>query len=90
MPDPEGLAFTGGGRQSIAAAIATLVPTGARCGVEALTYPLVKGIAMRLGVTLVPIAMDDHGIRPDAIGRLIAKYVCLQSMSSQRCTTRSA
>ncbi|GLS30918.1 DNA-binding transcriptional regulator, MocR family, contains an aminotransferase domain [Mesorhizobium albiziae] len=81
MPDPEGMAFTGGGRQSIAAAIATLVPAGARCGVEALTYPLVKGIAMRLGVTLVPIAMDDHGIRPDAIekahheARLSAVYI---------------
>ena len=36
-PAAEQLVFTGNGRQSIAAALATLVPTGGRCGVEALT-----------------------------------------------------
>ena len=34
---------------------------------EAVTYPMIKGIATRLGVTLVPIAMDSEGIRPDAL-----------------------
>ena len=34
---------------------------------EALTYPFIKDIAARLGVTLVPLAMDEHGVRPDAI-----------------------
>ncbi|SFP03860.1 DNA-binding transcriptional regulator, MocR family, contains an aminotransferase domain [Mesorhizobium sp. NFR06] len=80
-PRPDGLAFTGGGRQAIATAIATLVPTGARCGVEAVTYPLVKGIAARLGVILVPLSMDEHGVRPEAIekahheARLSALYI---------------
>lgn len=66
-PAPEQLVFTGNGRQSIAAALAALVPTGGRCGVEALTYPFIKGIAARLGVTLVPLAMDESGMRPDAV-----------------------
>src|SRR5216684_2041251 len=66
-PAPEQLVFTGNGRQSIAAALAAVVPTGGRCGVEALTYPFIKGIAARLGVTLVPLAMDEHGVRPDAV-----------------------
>ena len=44
-----------------------MVPPGGRCGVEALTYPFIKGIAARLGVTLVPLAMDEHGVRPDAV-----------------------
>ena len=66
-PAPEHIAFTGNGRQCIAAALAAVVPTGGRCGVEALTYPFVKGIAARLGVTLVPLAMDEHGVRPDAV-----------------------
>ena len=44
-----------------------MVPTGGRCGVEALTYPFIKDIAARLGVTLVPLAMDEHGVRPDAV-----------------------
>jgi DNA-binding transcriptional MocR family regulator len=66
-PGPEELVFTGNGRQSIAAALAAIVPTGARCGVEALTYPFFKGIAARLGISLVPLAMDEGGVRPDAV-----------------------
>src|ERR1700686_89604 len=56
-PAPEHLVFTGNGRQSIAAALAAVVPTGGRCGVEALTYPI-KGIAARLGISPVPLVMD--------------------------------
>ena len=66
-PDPDQLLFTGNGRQCIAAALAAVVPNGGRCGVEALTYPFIKDIAARLGVTLVPLAMDEHGVRPDAV-----------------------
>jgi DNA-binding transcriptional MocR family regulator len=66
-PQPEQMVFTANGRQCIAAALAAVVPTGGRCGVEALTYPFIKGIAARLGVTLVPLAMDEHGVRPDAV-----------------------
>lgn len=66
-PNPDHLVFTSNGRQCIAAALAALVPAGGRCGVEALTYPFIKGIAARLGITLVPLSMDEHGMRPDAI-----------------------
>jgi DNA-binding transcriptional MocR family regulator len=66
-PSPDQLVFTGNGRQSIAAALTTVVPTGGRCGVEALTYPFVKGIAARLGISLVPLAMDEAGVRPDSV-----------------------
>jgi DNA-binding transcriptional MocR family regulator len=66
-PTPEQLVFTGNGRQSIAAALASAVPMGGRCGVEALTYPFVKGIAARLGISLVPLAMDEGGVRPDSV-----------------------
>jgi DNA-binding transcriptional MocR family regulator len=80
-PNPDRIVFTGNGRQSIAAALAAVVPPGGRCGVEALTYPFVKGIAARLGVTLVPLAMDEDGLRPDAVqkahreARLSALYI---------------
>jgi DNA-binding transcriptional MocR family regulator len=66
-PAAEQLVFTGNGRQSIAAALAAVVPTGGRCGVEALTYPFIKGIAARLGISLVPLAMDEAGVRPDSV-----------------------
>ena len=66
-PTPEQLVFAGNGRQSIAAALAAVVPTGARCGVEALTYPFIKGVAARLGISLVPLTMDEDGVRPDSV-----------------------
>ena len=66
-PGADQLIFTANGRQCVAAVLAALVPPGGRCGVEALTYPFIKGIAARLGVTLVPLAMDEDGVRPDAI-----------------------
>ncbi|NWF25711.1 PLP-dependent aminotransferase family protein [Streptomyces sp. PKU-EA00015] len=67
-PPPQQILFSGNGRQAIAAAIAALVPRGERLGVEPLTYPVVKSIAARLGVDLVPLAVDDNGVKPDALG----------------------
>ncbi|MFE0699331.1 PLP-dependent aminotransferase family protein [Streptomyces sp. NPDC058872] len=66
-PDPEGVLFAGNGRQALAAALSALVPTGGRLGVEALTYPLVKAVAERLGIRLVPLALDAEGVRPEAL-----------------------
>ncbi|MFJ9799258.1 PLP-dependent aminotransferase family protein [Streptomyces sp. NPDC101145] len=66
-PRPEQLLFTGNGRQAISAAVAALVPPGGRLGAEELTYPVLKSIAGRLGVSVVPLAMDGDGVRPDAL-----------------------
>ncbi|MGW3345142.1 aminotransferase-like domain-containing protein [Nonomuraea rubra] len=66
-PDEERLLFAGNGRQAIAAAIAALVPAGARLGVEELTYPVLKGLAARVGVTLVPLRVDEAGLDPAAV-----------------------
>ena len=66
-PAADDLLFTGSGRQAIAAAIATLVPVGGKLGVEELTYPVVRGIAERLGVDLVPLRVDEHGLTVEAI-----------------------
>ncbi|TDD52993.1 PLP-dependent aminotransferase family protein [Nonomuraea terrae] len=66
-PEPERLLFAGNGRQAIAAALAALVPPGARLGVEELTYPVLKGIATRAGVTLVPLRVDAAGLDPAAV-----------------------
>ncbi|WP_407690761.1 aminotransferase-like domain-containing protein [Saccharothrix syringae] len=66
-PDPRRVVFTGNGRQAIAAAVAALVPVGGRLGVEAITYPVVKAIATRLGITLVPLPVDDAGVLPRAL-----------------------
>ncbi|MFE9677549.1 PLP-dependent aminotransferase family protein [Streptomyces sp. NPDC006259] len=66
-PEPAQLFFTGNARQAIAAALASLARPGGRVGVEELTYPLVKEIAGRLGIVLVPVAGDGEGLRPDAL-----------------------
>jgi DNA-binding transcriptional MocR family regulator len=66
-PDPEGLSFTGNGRQALAAALAALVPAGQRLGVEALSYQSVTGIAARLGIEVVALPMDEHGLRVDGV-----------------------
>ncbi|WP_377272340.1 PLP-dependent aminotransferase family protein [Peterkaempfera sp. SMS 1(5)a] len=66
-PDPAHILFAGSGRSAIAAAIAAQVPPGGRLGVEALTYPVVKAIAARLGVVPVPVETDEGGMRPDAL-----------------------
>ncbi len=66
-PKSADILFAGNGRQALAAALAALAPPGGRIGCEPLTYPVVKGIASRLGITLVPLAMDAEGVCPDAI-----------------------
>ncbi|MFF5004212.1 PLP-dependent aminotransferase family protein [Streptomyces phaeochromogenes] len=66
-PHPEQLLFAGNARQAIAGALASLVRPGGRVGVEALTYPLVKEIAARIGCTLVPLETDGEGLLPEAV-----------------------
>jgi DNA-binding transcriptional MocR family regulator len=68
-PDPARILFAGNGRQALWAAVTALVPPGGRLGVEELTYPVVKAIAARLGITLVPLAMDGDGLVPDAVAK---------------------
>ncbi len=64
---PDEVLFAGSGRQAIAAAIAAFVPMGERLAVEAITYPVVKALAGRLGVQLAPIETDDLGLVPEAL-----------------------
>ena len=71
-PAPESVLFAGNGRQAIAAAVAALVPPGGRLGVEALTYPGIKSLARRLGLTLVPLPMDAAGPDPAALAAIHA------------------
>ena len=66
-PDPEALSFTGNGRQALAAVLAALVPAGQRLGVEALSYQSLTGIAARLGIEVVALPMDEHGLRVDGV-----------------------
>ena len=68
-PAPSGVLFAGNGRQAVAAVVAALVPPGGRLAVEPLTYPVVRGVAARLGVALVPVEADEDGLCPRALAR---------------------
>ena len=50
--------------------MSALAPAGSRIAVEALTYPVLMGIAGRLGLELVPIEMDDEVILPEALAAI--------------------
>jgi DNA-binding transcriptional MocR family regulator len=65
--DPEQVVFAGNGKQALEAAVAAIVRPGERLGTDTLTYPVIKAIAARLRVELVPLPMDDEGMRPDAL-----------------------
>lgn len=64
---PESLLFAGNGRQGLAAALASAAGPDGRVGVEPLTYAVIKGLASRLGLTLVPLAMDASGLQPGSV-----------------------
>ncbi|MFJ3758658.1 PLP-dependent aminotransferase family protein [Streptomyces sp. NPDC090080] len=66
-PSPGRVLFTGNARQALAATLASLVGPGGRVGVEPLTYPLVKEVAARLSVTLVPVRTDAGGPVVDSV-----------------------
>lgn len=66
-PAAGSLLFAGNGRQALAATFSAVASVGERIGFEALTYPVAKAIAAKLGLIAVPLAMDESGVRPDAI-----------------------
>ncbi len=68
--DPDRLLLSGNGKQAIAACFAALAPRGGRIAVEALTYPFAIAAARMLGIELVPVQLDEEGMRPDALERV--------------------
>jgi DNA-binding transcriptional MocR family regulator len=74
LPEPSSLLFSGRGQQALSACFTALIAPGERLGLEAMTYSLGKGIALRLGLQAAPLAMDEHGVRPDAIAAAHAAH----------------
>lgn len=65
--DPERLIVTGGAHQAIVTALAGLARPGDVVLAEALSYSGLKAIATSLHLRLEGVAMDEHGMRPDAL-----------------------
>ena len=67
--DQSRVIVTAGAQAAIIATLASITQPGDRMFVEGLNYPTIKAIARQLGVTLVPLEMDQGGLVPDAMER---------------------
>ncbi len=71
---PEQLAITPGAHASVHAVLSHLSESGPTVLCEAVTYPGIRAIAAQLGVHLIGVEMDAHGILPDALDRAIGTH----------------
>lgn len=60
---------TAGAHAGLIATIAALSQHGEKLFVEGLNYPTMKPIARHLGLTLVPLEMDEAGLVPESLER---------------------
>lgn len=63
----ERVVATGGAQAALFAICDTLLCRGDTIATGAMTYPGLKAVAIQKGLTLAPLAMDMHGILPDAL-----------------------
>jgi DNA-binding transcriptional MocR family regulator len=63
----ERMVITAGGQNAIAVVLSSLTQPGDAVLTECLTYPGVKGVAKAMHLELVPVAMDEEGLLPDAL-----------------------
>jgi len=73
-PESKRILFSGNGRQAIIATLSAITKPGDRIGVEPVTYPVFIGIAQKLGLVLIPIAMDSEGIVPTSLVQAYEKH----------------
>jgi DNA-binding transcriptional MocR family regulator len=64
---PEQIVVTASGQHAMACVLAALTQPGETLAVEALTYPGVRAVASLLHLRVVPIAIDEQGLLPDAL-----------------------
>jgi DNA-binding transcriptional MocR family regulator len=60
---------TSGAHAALISTLASLSQPGDHLFLEGLNYPTIKPIARHLGVTLLPLEMDDGGLVPEALER---------------------
>lgn len=71
---PERFAVAPGAHAAIDAALTVLRQPGTVVLCEQVTYPGIRAIAARLGLELVEVDEDEHGISPDALEAAIAGH----------------
>ena len=81
--NPDDLIITSGAQHAITVCLSSIAQSGQVVLAEELSYPGLKEAADMLGISLVAVPMDDEGIIPDALERLmyehrnaVALYTC--------------
>ena len=74
VPSMERVAVTPGAHATMSAILSIITRPGDRILCERVTYPGIRNIAARFGVTLIGLEMDEHGITPDALRAAIARH----------------
>lgn len=69
----ERIVVSGGAQSALFAICHTLLDRGDTVAGGAMTYPGLKAVAFQMGLTLLPLAMDEQGILPDALEQLCRK-----------------
>lgn len=64
---PENLLICAGAQHALLSVLASLFKPGDRIAAEQLSYPLLKQLAQRLRLHIVPVRMDRGGIVPEAL-----------------------
>ncbi len=67
VADPDQVLVTAGVQHALTVLLAGLFGPGDRLAVECLTYPMVRPLAKRLRLHLVPIPLDESGLDPAAL-----------------------
>ena len=67
------LVISSGTQAALAALLARLTQRGDVVLTEALTYPGFRAAAALLGVALIGVPMDQHGVKPDALAAAIRR-----------------
>jgi DNA-binding transcriptional MocR family regulator len=64
---PDQVLVTSGSQHALTTVFTAFLRPGEVVLTEALTYPGMKALAALLGLRLLPLAMDEHGLRPEAL-----------------------
>lgn len=93
--DPEEVVVSAGAHNGILVTLSSLTKPGARVLTEALCYPGLQSIARMLGLELIPVAMDEEGLRPDSLeealhgGAKAAAIYCVPTLQNPTNRTMS-
>lgn len=65
--DPDNVCITVGGQNSLAVVLSAMFRPGDSVAVEGITYPLIKTLAHRFHIKLVPVDQDEFGMTPESL-----------------------